>query len=250
VEPLASGGHPPLRSLTRTATVLAMGALLFRHRLAVILGFFGVAVAVVIIVARGAEAEGISTTIGPRSPLFLPSGVGCLLAFGLRAWGEARVGAAVYGQRASSRLVTSGPFAVVRHPLYVGTWLFFAASTAPYLPPAVAAVLGLAFAVVLRTIAVFEEGELERVHGDGWRRYAGAVPRFVGLPRAGLDADGVVVTVRDWGLACLSNVGMLAIGGYRVVVGAGAGFRGLPTLTLVAVMLWLVVVVVRRFRRP
>jgi protein-S-isoprenylcysteine O-methyltransferase Ste14 len=221
-----------------------MGIHLFRHRLAVILGFFVVAVVAAVVVARGSGGAGI----GPSSPWFAPSGLLCIVAFALRAWGEARVGAAVYGQRASARLVTSGPFARMRHPLYVGTWLFFVSSTAPYLPVVVAVVLAVGFAAALRAIAMHEEQELEQTHGDDWRRYAAAVPRFLGVPRAVVD-DGVVVDGRAWAMAALSNLGMVALGLYRLATGAGFAFRGLRTLTLLAVVAWLVVVIIRRRRQ-
>lgn len=232
-----------MRAVRRPATVLSMGAHLFRHRLAVILGFFAVAGGAAVVVARATGAGGF----GPSSPTFLPSAVGCLLAFALRASGEARVGAAVYGQVASTRLVTSGPFSHLRHPLYAGTWLFFVSSTAPWLPVAVAVALAVAFAVALSSIAAFEERALERVHGDAWRSYAAAVPRFAGRTRP-VEPDGVVVDARAWSVAALSNVGMLAVGGQRLVVGAGLDFRGLRMLTLLALVVWVAVVVARRRR--
>lgn len=223
-----------------------MGALLFRHRLAVILGFFVVAALVAVVVARLVPGVVVGD---PSSPLWIPSGCVCLLAFVVRTWGEARVGAAVYGQTASARLVTSGPFSLVRHPLYVGTWLFFAGATAPYLPVVAVLVVGALFALALRAIAVHEEVALEHTHGDAWRAYAARVPRLLGVPRAGGDTDGVVVGVGDWFVAALSNVGMLSIGAYRVVTGAGVAFFGLRFLTLLGLLLWLAVVVVRRLRR-
>ena len=225
-----------------------MGAALFRHRLAVIVGFFALAIVTAIVVARLVPG---AVVVGPASAAWAPSGIACVLAFAVRTWGEARVGAAVYGQSASSRLVTSGPFSLVRHPLYVGTWLFFAGATAPYLPLAAAIALDVAFALALRAIAVHEEVGLQATHGEAWAAYAARVPRFVGLPRSGGEdgGDGVVVGAGAWAIAALSNVGMLSLGGYRVVSGAGVDFVGLRSLTLLGLTVWFVVVVVRRLRR-
>jgi protein-S-isoprenylcysteine O-methyltransferase Ste14 len=226
-----------------------MGATLFRHRLAVIVGFFALSIVVAVVIAR---AAGDGATAGLQASTTLPSGLVCLLAFAVRTWGEARVGAAVYGQQASARLVTSGPFSLVRHPLYVGTWLFFVGATAPYLPVVVAAAFAVLFAAALRAIAVHEETGLEAAHGDAWRAYAARVPRLVGLPRRSegpLAADGVVVRGADVAVAAVSNVGMLVLGAYRVAKGAGVDFVGLRSLTGLGLGAWFVVVVVRRLRR-
>jgi protein-S-isoprenylcysteine O-methyltransferase Ste14 len=223
-----------------------MGAALFRHRLAVIVGFFALAIVTAFVVARLNPGD---AAIGPASQAWLPSGIACVLAFVLRASGEARVGAAVYGQRASTRLVTSGPFSLARHPLYVGTWLFFAGATAPYLPLVAAVAFDVAFAIALRAIAVHEEAALQAAHGDAWTAYAARVPRFLGLPRAGGGDDGVVVGARDHAVAALSNVGMLVLGGFRVLTGVGFDFVGLRLLTLSGLVVWFVVVVVRRWLR-
>jgi protein-S-isoprenylcysteine O-methyltransferase Ste14 len=224
-----------------------VGAALFRHRLAVILGFFVVAAGLAIVLHRDAGA------VAPQqSPWFLTSGLVCLVAFAFRTTGEARVGGAVYGQQASPRLVTSGPFRLLRHPLYAGTWLFFVGAVAPYLPIVVVAVLALLFAAALRGIAVHEEHGLLAVHGAAWERYAAAVPRFVGVPRAvagDVDVDAAVPSSAAWSGAALSNLGMLSLGLYRVVVGAGFNFRGLGLLNVTCLLVWLGVVVVRRLRR-
>jgi protein-S-isoprenylcysteine O-methyltransferase Ste14 len=223
-----------------------MGAALFRHRLAVIIGFFVLAIVTAVVVARLVPGVG---AVGRASSAWVPSGVACVLAFVVRTWGEARVGAAVYGQSASTRLVTSGPFSLVRHPLYVGTWLFFAGATAAYLPLVAAVVFDVAFALALRAIAVHEEAGLHATHGDAWTAYAARVPRFLGVPRGQGDGDGVVVGAADWAVAALSNVGMLALGGFRIATGAGVDFVGLRSLTLLGLLVWFAVVVVRRLRR-
>jgi protein-S-isoprenylcysteine O-methyltransferase Ste14 len=211
----------------------------------VILGFFAVALVVAVVHVR-ALASASSERFVPSSSMFVVTGALCLLAFLLRTTGEARVGSAVYGQGAAGHVVTSGPFRLLRHPLYAGTWLFFVASTTPYLPAVVAAVLALAFALALRAIAVHEEAHLHDRHGDAWRRYAAAVPRFLGVPRA-VDDDGISVTAAALAAAALSNLGMLSLGVYRVVTGLGLHLRGLGLVNVLAIGLWVLIVVVRRF---
>ena len=73
------------------------------------------------------------------------------------------------------------------------------------------------------------------------------MPRFFGVFRA-VDDDGISVTTAALAVAALSNLGMLSLGLYRVVTGLGVHARGLGLLNVLALVLWLVVVVVRRVR--
>lgn len=224
------------------------GERLFRHRLAFIVGFFGLAAIVAFAFGRMEAVSELLSPLGTRS--FLPTGMLCLLAFWLRASGEARLGSAVYGQVASSRVVTSGPFRLMRHPLYAGTWLFFVAGAAAWVPLVVLVPLAVVFGAGLRAIAVFEEGALAAAHGEAWDRYAAAVPRFFGVP-GDVEADGISVALKAWVVAAVSNLGFLSLGVYRLLVGLELGFRGLATLNLLAFTVWIVVVVARRVRsRP
>jgi protein-S-isoprenylcysteine O-methyltransferase Ste14 len=81
-------------------------------------------------------------------------------------------------------LVTSGPFAVVRNPIYAAFLPAIFGLT--LLVPNVVALAGLAALVVALEIQVrlVEEPYLLRVHGDSYRQYAARVGRFVpGLGR-------------------------------------------------------------------
>ena len=72
-------------------------------------------------------------------------------------------------------LITGGPYAVVKHPLYIGMaflvlpWLGFLLNT--WLGAAVAVVVYIA----TRMFAPAEEVELARTFGEAWDRYAGNV---------------------------------------------------------------------------
>lgn len=221
------------------------GERLFRHRLAFIVGAYGVAALAAVALSRLDDPPALLSSLGTQA--FLPTGVLCLLAFALRASGEARLGSAVYGQVASTRVVTSGPFRLLRHPLYAGTWLFFVAASAAWVPLVVLAPLALVFLAGLVAIAAHEERALEATHGAAWRRYAEAVPRFVGVPGS-VEPDGISTSGPAWAMATVSNLGLLSLGLYRVLVGLGLGFRGLATLNLAALTIWVIVVVVRRVR--
>ncbi len=231
-----------------------LGAALFRYRLAVIVGFFGAAVAVALFMLRhpqlGAEHRVLASTdvlLGIK-PVFLATGVVSLVAFLFRASGEARLGSVVYGQGASKRVVTGGPFRLMRHPLYVGASLFYAAAVVPYLAPVVAAVLVVAFTASFVAVAAYEEGALREELGEPWDRYAAAVPRFFGVPHA-VDDDGIRTTAGAWASATLGNLGLLSTGLYRVAVAAGAGHpRLLGAVNLVCLVVWVLAVLVRRAR--
>jgi len=78
------------------------------------------------------------------------------------------------------QVVTSGPYAVIRHPLYLGVLLLAAGTVLAH--PSIATICiagGLAAGIALKIPA--EERSLRAHCGDAWRRYAAAVPAL--LPR-------------------------------------------------------------------
>jgi protein-S-isoprenylcysteine O-methyltransferase Ste14 len=77
-----------------------------------------------------------------------------------------------------TELVTGGPFAIVRNPIYTGVTMVVA-GLALIVPSAasLASVLVLVASLESQTRFV-EEPYLVRVHGDGYRTYAGRVGRF------------------------------------------------------------------------
>lgn len=84
---------------------------------------------------------------------------------------------------AGSVLVTDGPFAVVRNPVYT-TMAATSVAVALLVPTVIAlpAVIGCLAALEIQTRLV-EEPHLERVHGNRYREYSGRVGRF--LPSIG-----------------------------------------------------------------
>jgi hypothetical protein len=97
----------------------------------------------------------------------------------IRLWGVHHIGA--ISRTRSDRLgplVSSGPFALVRNPLYAANivlWAGFALSASlPWMVPVVLLVLGLEYHAIVR----WEERLLESRRGDEYRAYAARVPRW------------------------------------------------------------------------
>jgi protein-S-isoprenylcysteine O-methyltransferase Ste14 len=97
----------------------------------------------------------------------------------LRLWAVRHIG--VISRTRSDRLgplVTSGPFGIVRNPLYLGNvllWVGFAVSARLlWMAPFIVAVLGFEYHAIVR----WEEQLLESRRGEQYRSYAARVPRW------------------------------------------------------------------------
>ncbi len=110
----------------------------------------------------------------------------CFVGATLRFWASGYL-------RKDSRPAVGGPYAFVRNPLYLGTYLMavgtaWAVGNLPLL-----ATVTVLFALIYHFIILDEETKLDRVFGEPYRIYRSHVPRF--LPRpwpAGSTAlDGV-----------------------------------------------------------
>jgi protein-S-isoprenylcysteine O-methyltransferase Ste14 len=111
----------------------------------------------------------------------------------LRLWAVRHIG--TISRTRSDRLgplVTTGPFALTRNPLYIGNlalWTGFAlAARLLWLVPLAIALLGAEYHAIVR----WEERLLESRLGEAYREYAARVPRWVprvprigGMPPAG-----------------------------------------------------------------
>jgi protein-S-isoprenylcysteine O-methyltransferase Ste14 len=73
------------------------------------------------------------------------------------------------------RLITGGPFAVVKHPLYTGVALLVVPWAGFLLDTWLGVVIGAVMYVATRAFAPAEEAELSRTFGVAWRDYAGRV---------------------------------------------------------------------------
>jgi protein-S-isoprenylcysteine O-methyltransferase Ste14 len=145
-----------------------LGGWLFRHRTAMPLP-----VAAAILVLRAGQA--------PPSPGLLAAGISATMAGELlRLWAVHYIG--VISRTRSDRLgplVASGPFAIVRNPLYVGNiavWVGFAlAARLIWLAPVILVMLGAEYHAIVR----WEERLLESRLGEAYRVYAARVPRWL-----------------------------------------------------------------------
>ncbi len=79
-------------------------------------------------------------------------------------------------------LMTGGPYAFSRHPMYVGELALWLGLAVLYGSPAVLAGFAVVFAG-MRRLAAREDVGLEAAFGDRYRRYKARVPRWIGLPR-------------------------------------------------------------------
>lgn len=81
------------------------------------------------------------------------------------------------------RLVTSGPYAYTRNPMYIAILLILGAWAWGFRSVGLA-VYAAAFAAAFQIRVVgFEEPWLARTHGEAWTAYRDRVPRWIGRPR-------------------------------------------------------------------
>ena len=152
---------------------------------------------------------------------------GCALAW---AGGLLRLWAIVYiGGRKGNEVVSNGPYACCRNPLYLGSLLvglsfaFFARSAS-----VLAAVLLLS-SLYLGLVIRSEERQLEGLFGQAWRDYAAAVPRL--LPRPGWKSQKrVEVDLRAFRNETLRLTGIAMIPLFMTGVGVLRQLPGWPKL--------------------
>ena len=145
-----------------------LGEWLFRHRTALPLP-----IAAVIL--------GLRVGLAPPSALLITAGVAVTGGGELiRLWGVRHIGA--ISRTRSHRLgplVATGPFALIRNPLYVGNiliWVGFALSARlVWLAPLIVLLLGAEYHAIVR----WEESLLASRLGAAYRDYAARVPRWL-----------------------------------------------------------------------
>jgi len=99
-----------------------------------------------------------------------------VLGVALRVWAQAHIRVRL---RVSRRLVTAGPYAIVRNPLYIANTLICVGATIVsellWLVPVTLVWCAVVYSVVVRQ----EEPRLLRKYGEPYHRYVSAVPRWV-----------------------------------------------------------------------
>lgn len=129
-----------------------------------------------------------------------------LIGEGVRLWGAAVIGPGyrITSAAAGERLITEGPFAHVRNPLYCGNfllWSGFLIAARPWMPW-MALILVLFFFFQYNRIVGLEEEYLTKKFGSAYEAYSSAVARWIPRlrPYRGGGAGGA-----DWGQALRSE---------------------------------------------
>jgi len=158
-------------SASETSRPARIGAVLFRNR-----GWLPVPFLLVPLLAPG----GI-TRLGVIVFALL-----CILGEGWRLWGVATAGTVTRRRsRNVQKLVTHGPFALSRNPLYNGNyflWMGFVALSGVWWFLPVATVL---FAVEYYYIVRYEEGVLETIFGEEYLAFKRRTPRWIPMAASG-----------------------------------------------------------------
>jgi protein-S-isoprenylcysteine O-methyltransferase Ste14 len=119
-----------------------------------------------------------------------------LAGLALRAWGSGCAGKHTRSATIEApRLVTGGPFAYVRNPIYTGTMCLGFGMAALIGDPLAFILAGLAFAILYFSIVPAEEDFLRKQFGAEYDRYREAVPRLIPRVKAW---EGRVATPFQW----------------------------------------------------
>jgi protein-S-isoprenylcysteine O-methyltransferase Ste14 len=134
-------------------------------------------------------------------PFFSPghrAAQACALLFvaaglALRAWGSGCAGFHTRSARIEApRLITGGPFAYVRNPIYTGTMCLGFGMAALIGDPLAYVLAALAFAILYFSIVPAEESFLQQQFGEAYARYRRAVPRIIPRLTPWRESDPVV----------------------------------------------------------
>lgn len=112
-----------------------------------------------------------------------------LVLFGatLQVWGKLRLGrwfSATFGVKEGHELVTDGPFAITRHPIYSGILLMLFGLAFAW-DSVLTLLLALLLTMTLSFHAYYEEVLFDRHFGDAYRDYRRRVPKLVPFTRPG-----------------------------------------------------------------
>jgi protein-S-isoprenylcysteine O-methyltransferase Ste14 len=190
----------------------------FRHRFGFIGGIFLVAFALYRVDGVNV-AQRVLSHLAPTlddderrrllRSLFLAGAALAALGTLLRTWATAYLRAEVVHdpQLHSDRLVADGPYRRVRNPLYTGLMLLVVGMAL------LASTLGAVWMIVAQAVFVArlagrEEAALLAQHGESFRRYLQAVPRFVPALRPRVPPAGAAP---QWGRAVMAETFLWAM---------------------------------------
>lgn len=95
----------------------------------------------------------------------------CFLGASLRFWASGYL-------RKDNRPAVGGPYAYVRNPLYLGTYLMAVGAVLSVENWWLLGILTLVFAMVYHYIILDEETKLQEIFGEPYKKYCELVPRF------------------------------------------------------------------------
>ena len=79
----------------------------------------------------------------------------------------------------NGELAAAGPYATVRNPLYVGSFVGAVGLGFAVQQPLLAIVVGVVFALAYPAVVANEEANLARIFGERYREYCARVPRWI-----------------------------------------------------------------------
>jgi protein-S-isoprenylcysteine O-methyltransferase Ste14 len=148
-----------------------------------------VIVTALLLVVFGSPAKGPHTLLAELGEL-----LGFALLVAATLW---RIWCAIFivGSK-NAELAASGPYSVVRNPLYIGNLIGAVGFGFAVHMPGLALLLALAFAVFYPSVVANEERRLAALFGERYSQYCARVPRWI--PDASLyqEADSVTVSPR------------------------------------------------------
>jgi len=187
----------------------------FRHRVALNAGFL-IAAAAIGAFARDPFTGGVPWVAHPvMCALAL---VVCAFGIAIRATATGFLPFSIIASRSlhKQQLVTDGPYAVTRNPLYLGTW--FALTSFGF----VTNLWGLAFLATVVTVKVvrlvrYEEAQLRETFGAEYDAYAARVPLI--FPRPITRVAEIFRAQTDWRYGLGGNIFLLGLlAGYAVAI--------------------------------
>ncbi len=158
----------------KQSRIVRFGDFVFRHRDLLPVPFIVVAIAVLVFTRP-------TFTAGPARALLLGAGaLVVLLGESIRVWAVGYSGGTTRSRSLiADRLVTEGPYAIVRNPLYAGNFLIAIGFSIMANAVVVIPLVALYFIMEYYPIVRREEAFLLEKFGAGYEAYLSSVPRFL-----------------------------------------------------------------------
>ncbi len=120
--------------------------------------------------------------------------------------------------RKNSDVIMDGPYSIVRHPLYLFSFLGFVGAGLAFKSWTLAGGFGALFLITHWPALLREEARLTSIFGDAYREYARRVPRFFANPRLLTYTSSVAISPARFSITLLESVGVLMVFLLSIVV--------------------------------